>query len=174
MASKLDLLGKKFGKLTVIEDTAGHMRLCRCDCGKEVKVRAYHLTHGEAKSCGCSNGNTKHGFARGIRKGQRLCPQYTMWLSAKRRARDSGAVFSLQISDICIPTMCPLLGIPLQCSTSTSDNSPSLDRLDNTLGYIPSNVWVISYKANRAKGNLSLEELILLVKSLEKKNKGVS
>lgn len=38
-------------------------------------------------------------------------------------------------------------------------SSPSLDRIDNRMGYVPGNVWVISWKANRMKSDASMEEL---------------
>lgn len=54
----IDLTGKRFGSLTVIEPRGTdnqHQRmwLCRCDCGKETLVRGYILRHGRARSCGC-------------------------------------------------------------------------------------------------------------------------
>lgn len=53
-----DLLGKKYGKLTVIKqleiNSNGHMQwLCRCDCGKERIVTTGLLTGQRIKSCGC-------------------------------------------------------------------------------------------------------------------------
>ncbi len=60
-----DLTGMKFGRLTVLEKSepfrgrdgkvqcAGWM--CRCDCGKEVRIRANSLLMGHTKSCGCLN-----------------------------------------------------------------------------------------------------------------------
>lgn len=57
---KLDLTGRRFGKLTVIRPaenigkrTAWH---CRCDCGEDVVVKTYHLRSGHTTSCGCKNG----------------------------------------------------------------------------------------------------------------------
>jgi hypothetical protein len=49
-------LGKRFGKLTVVEkcgsDEHGNLRyLCRCDCGRERTYTGSHLPR--AKSCGC-------------------------------------------------------------------------------------------------------------------------
>jgi hypothetical protein len=47
-----------------------------------------------------------------------------------------------------------------------TSNSPSLDRKNSLLGYTKENTWVISYKANAAKSNCTLNELELLVKNL--------
>ncbi len=52
-----DLMGKRFGKLTVIgyeEKQAGmHRWRCVCDCGKETVVGQTQLQSGKTKSCGC-------------------------------------------------------------------------------------------------------------------------
>ena len=40
-------------------------------------------------------------------------------------------------------------------------NSPALDRIDNTKGYIRGNVWVISHRANQMKVDANIEELKL-------------
>lgn len=52
-----DLIGKRFGKLTVVayeEKRAGmHRWRCRCDCGKETVVGQTLLQTGKTKSCGC-------------------------------------------------------------------------------------------------------------------------
>lgn len=54
---ELDLVGKRFGQLTVIAHesyTNGyHFWKCRCDCGKETTVRQTGLLSGHVKSCGC-------------------------------------------------------------------------------------------------------------------------
>ena len=62
-----------------------------------------------------------------------------------------------------IPEFCPILGIPLiRVGTIATDNSPSIDRIDSTKGYIKGNVQVISKKANTLKNSSSLSELIIL------------
>lgn len=58
-----ELIGMKFGRLTVIEDlgmqysksgkTKKHMVLCRCDCGKEKTVALNKAKSGHTSSCGC-------------------------------------------------------------------------------------------------------------------------
>ena len=54
----VDLLGKKFGKLEVIElceektKTRGSLWLCKCECGKLIKLASNSLTSGNNKTCG--------------------------------------------------------------------------------------------------------------------------
>lgn len=81
--------------------------------------------------------------------------------TSKARAKKSGIEHSITIEDIVIPTYCPILLLPLQPSTggSASPNSPSLDRVDNSLGYVPGNVRVISHRANSNKGSMTIEEI---------------
>ncbi len=76
--------------------------------------------------------------------------------SAKRK----GVPFNLTLDDIKVPEFCPILGIPLVRSTGAhTDSSPSLDRINPSLGYIRSNVIVISYRANRIKNDATISEL---------------
>ena len=83
-----------------------------------------------------------------------------MWKAAKTRAERRGIEFNIGEEDIIIPDVCPLLNIPLSFGTKEDyNNSPSLDRIDNTKGYIKGNIWVISKKANTMKNSASLEEL---------------
>lgn len=90
--------------------------------------------------------------------------------SAKQRAKRKGLEFNIDISDIILPSKCPLLGIPLITAyDKATPNSYSIDRIDSTKGYIKGNVWVISRRANTIKNNASLEELELIVNNLKKK-----
>lgn len=81
---------------------------------------------------------------------------------ARRRARLEGLPFSIKYGDLVVPTACPVLGIPLSFGSDTHiDFSPSLDRINPSLGYVKDNVRVISFRANKCKNNLSLIELYL-------------
>lgn len=94
-------------------------------------------------------------------------PRRVLYRTAKARAKRKNINFTITLKDIVIPKKCPLLGIDLVKSSGKAKfNSPSLDRIDNTKGYIPGNVWVISYRANKLKNDASLGELELLVKNL--------
>lgn len=81
--------------------------------------------------------------------------------SAKKRKID----FTITLTDlnnISFPITCPVLGIPLRWNTGTpKDDSYSFDRIDSSLGYSIDNLQIISYKANRAKNNLTEEEMKL-------------
>lgn len=54
---------------------------------------------------------------------------------------------------------CPILGIDIFWGSRQAHTNPSLDRIDNSKGYIKGNVIWISYRANRIKSDSTLEEL---------------
>lgn len=90
-----------------------------------------------------------------------------MLISARVRATKKKIPFKVSPEDIQIPKVCPLLGIPIVRGIGKMHAaSPSLDRKDPTLGYVPGNVWVISYRANAIKQNATVEELELLISNL--------
>jgi hypothetical protein len=83
---------------------------------------------------------------------------------ARYRSKKKGIEFNLELSDVVIPKVCPVLKIPLTAGSSSGGPrgcSPSLDRIDNTKGYIKGNVQVISHKANTMKHCADNNELIL-------------
>jgi hypothetical protein len=88
-------------------------------------------------------------------------PVKKMLKDARHRARISCLPFDLTEADITVPDCCPILGIPLRRAKGRPDgNSPSLDRIDNVLGYVKDNVQVISYRANTMKHDATKEELL--------------
>lgn len=91
-------------------------------------------------------------------------PKYKLWDRARGRSKKSGMEFSIKLEDITIPETCPYLDIPLEVHKGSSGgkpNSPALDRIDNSKGYIESNIQVISHLANQMKASASKEELLL-------------
>lgn len=92
-------------------------------------------------------------------------PEWYMHYKAKRRARIKKIEFNIEVLDISMPKTCPVFKqYELKKETSETGGpkpwSPSLDRIDNTKGYIKGNVQVISNKANTMKGNATPEELL--------------
>lgn len=86
---------------------------------------------------------------------------------AKSRAKKRSIPFEVSASDIKWNDTCPVLGIPITIERNKGRggdyNSPSLDRIENDLGYVRGNVRVISNRANKLKNNMTKEEALLLV-----------
>lgn len=177
-----DLTGRQFGYLYVVGRVPDSEKkllaskssqfYCRCVCGQVINVVANSLKSKNTTSCGCmakktrAHANLKHGLA--AKKGGKRDFIYDMYISAKYRAKKRGLLFTLQLTDLQIPTTCPVLGIPIfRTGTKAGPNSPSLDRSDNAKGYTKENVRVISNRANTLKNNATLEEFRSLVAYLE-------
>jgi hypothetical protein len=96
--------------------------------------------------------------------------------SAKRRARRDGMDFDITwqtLLPFCVDN-CPVLGISLAYERSPGRGihagSPTIDRLDNSLGYIISNVIVVSYRVNRIKNDATLQELETVLRFYQRAN----
>ena len=90
--------------------------------------------------------------------------------SVRYRAIQKGLEFNIDSTDLSIPDVCPLLNIKIVWDVRTGGpvpNSPSIDRIDSTKGYIKGNVHIISFRANAIKSNATIEELELLVQNLK-------
>ena len=92
----------------------------------------------------------------------------SMLASARRRAKKKGVVFNISLKDISIPKYCPILGFELLREGGIQYNSPSLDRIEPHLGYIPENIQVISFRANTLKNSSTKEEIKKLWEWAEK------
>jgi len=157
-----NLVGRRFGRLVVkyrIEGT--NTWWCVCDCGNEKPIERYDLKPNHIKSCGClhqgklAKGHTTHGLSH--------TPSWTMWVAAKQRAKNKRLPFTLALTDIpTVPDTCPILGITLKAHHTRrgpQPDSPTLDRIISSRGYVPDNVRIISWRANKLKGDASLDEL---------------
>lgn len=94
MSIMVDLVGQRFGKLTVISSGTvnGRIRcLCRCDCGKQKSVRADNLQASNTVSCGCFHqactkiNNLRHGESK---EGRQLSSEYRAWLALRNRCNN--------------------------------------------------------------------------------------
>lgn len=98
-------------------------------------------------------------------------PKRAVLGKARSGAKARGIEFTITVNDLVWPTHCPVLGIELcyerDKKTKHYENYPSLDRRDNNLGYVPGNVFVISWLANRMKWHSSVDQLEALVRYMK-------
>lgn len=161
--------GQKFGRLVVVakvpKNRCDQWRWrCRCECGNEIIVTGSRLKNGCNKSCGCLRRDRTGGLYRTHGKSQTLA--YCMFYDARKRALAFGLPFTIEPEDIKINSVCPVLGIPLS-EDGNRNNRPSLDRAVPSRGYTPSNIYVISFRANRIKSDASIDELKKIVAYME-------
>jgi hypothetical protein len=93
-----------------------------------------------------------------VRDSELVPLEWALCAAARKRANHDGKRFSITEADIFIPPRCPILGMELRPSRGRpGDGSPTVDCIDNDAGYTPSNIWVISFRANMVK-NAGTEE----------------
>lgn len=132
--------------------------VCSTACQNILKSKVIRKDLSDRNRMNRYKGNTRHG--------KRHTVEYRLYHAAKGRAKKKHIDFSIKLEDVIIPVFCPLLGIEIIIGVGKlHDNSATIDRKDSSKGYTKDNTWIISYKANRAKNNLSLEEASLLVKN---------
>ena len=86
MAKLIDLTGKRFGRITVLERAEDYISpsgnksvrwKCKCDCGNEFIVKSARLTRGEIVSCGCKELEDFVSETLGKRFGKLTCIEYS-------------------------------------------------------------------------------------------------
>lgn len=84
-----------------------------------------------------------------------------LFYRAKASAKEHCVEFNLDPDDIKIPPICPILSIPLLKSLTghSCANSPSVDRIIPSRGYVKGNVQIISHRANTIKSDATIEEI---------------
>lgn len=92
MSVPLDIVGQKYGKLTVVEylgirrANCGHTASwfkCICDCGNECEKKGTTLKTGKSNSCGCLYKELAH--KKPNYHGKRNIKLYQVWCSFRRR-----------------------------------------------------------------------------------------
>lgn len=163
-----DLIGKRFGKLIVIEYkyTNEHKYyLCKCDCGNETVVASNKLTGNKTKSCGCLK--KKHDY--GVASFNVLFSEY------KKNAIKRQIVFDLtteQFKTLVIQN-CYYCGIsPKQIISRKVYNGNfihnGIDRIDSTKGYEIGNVVPCCGRCNEGKMDLSQDEFLSWIERVYK------
>lgn len=160
-----------YHKYSKLKYDKAHTILCD-ECGKPFIFRGgkKHFARSENHYCSieclCQH-NQKYEDAH-----NKFNKRYKILCNLKRRAKLKGFEFNLELDDIPeIPNICPVLGIPIIINEGEhcpSDNSPSVDRIDSTKGYIKGNIRIISNRANRIKADATIEELRKVLEDYEK------
>lgn len=92
-------------------------------------------------------------------KGVSNTREYRLWIAARNRAEAKGIEFTIKISDIVIPAVCPVFGTAL--------SQPSIDRFDNAKGYTPENIRIISRRANTIKSDATRSEILAIAQYMD-------
>lgn len=93
-----------------------------------------------------------------------------MFRTARKRAKEKKLEFNItkEFLNTIWNWKCPVLDIEYKFFNGHDHYSmPSLDRKDNTKGYIQGNVRIISYRANTLKKDGNLEEFEKILKYME-------
>lgn len=186
MGKIVNLTGKRFGKLLVI-DLAGGSRNgsklwnCQCDCGNTKLVTTRHLnrnpkTNSVVRSCGCLNNNQKVGkdnpWFQGY--GQISRGYFTRHItkSAKKRSI-TGNEIEVNIDEKYLDKLfkkqngkCIYTGIDITLPKKWNDKhyTASVDRIDSSKGYIKGNVQFVHRHINIMKNMYSHKYFIKMCK----------
>uniref|UniRef100_A0A6H2A0Y7 HNH endonuclease n=1 Tax=viral metagenome TaxID=1070528 RepID=A0A6H2A0Y7_9ZZZZ len=145
MSKVIDLIGKKFGRLTVIErlesDKLGRLYWkCKCECGNFTSVLGLSLRYNHTKSCGClkeeksKTSNLKHGKTK-----TRL---HGIWVNMRERCHNKNNYkyedYGGRGIEICHEWDDFMVFYEWSMSNGYQDNL-TIDRIDNDGNYEPFN-----------------------------------
>lgn len=166
-------VGRRYGKLVVVDTTEDRnssgvlYRRCKCDCGNYKHVTQSNLTSGNVTSCGCNKNlqGKQHKLYRGY---EDISLRY--WSRIQNNARNRGLDFSITIEYAWgvwkeQNRLCALSGQSLCFQRSKSSNfTASLDRIDNSKGYVEGNIQWIHKDINKCKTDFSQDYFLAMCK----------
>ena len=101
-------------------------------------------------------------------------PKSWLLYSSRARCKRNGLENTLTLADIPdLPKRCPVfpwIVIEHEVGNGRRAGSPSLDRIDNNVGYVAGNIRVISWRANFLKHDATDKELAALGADATKRN----
>jgi hypothetical protein len=90
----------------------------------------------------------------------------------EKSASDRGKEFSIsfeKMKELLSSTHCYITGVELETGEDNKDNFLTLERLDNEKGYTDDNVVACSSYINKKKGDLSVQEIVMIYDALRAK-----
>lgn len=216
----IDLIGKKFGKLTVISKYTEKRKnryyticICLCECGKETKVIYSNLRNNSTKSCGCLKKEAskmtcsekiitcdicgkefKHSSISIKKTCSKEClkKKHKTYIKKRRvsefdislrfilygiKSRSKKEGYETNIDFKYLKELfnnqngkCKRTGVnfdlTIYCDNKLkrSPNSMSIDRIDNTKGYVKENIQLVCLMYNLCKNHWSEEEVLAFCK----------
>ena len=179
-----DLTGQKFGKLTVIKKDEDYISplgrklkrwICKCDCGNSISVIGNELKKNKAKQCKKCRCKAKQ--INGYISSNYFC-------NLKRNAKIRDIYFDPKIDRKYLWELflkqnkkCALSNLPIHFSERSRRREPgdettsSLDRIDNSKGYIKNNIQWVHKHINQMKWDLNQKDFFKICKSIYEYNK---
>ena len=151
---KIDLIGQKFERLTVIENVGSKpngsvLWKCRCDCGNEIITETRLLRSGNTKSCGCLKIDKlrERTIKRNTTHGGRYTRLYRTWAHMIWRCENPNAdaypLYGGRGIKVCDAWKNSFESFRDWAESSGYNDSLSIDRIDPDGNYEPANCrWV--------------------------------
>lgn len=165
----IDLSGKRFGHLLVVERISGRTShnikwKCQCDCGNITSVFRHSLINGKSKSCGCTH------YARGNKNPNwKGCGNISLrhFHVIRKSAIERCLPFEITIDYLWSlflsqKAKCSITGLPLTFDSKNNeyDGTASLDRIDSSKGYVVGNVHWTNKEVNMMKRHHSMDYFV--------------
>ena len=178
MAKIINIIGQKFGKLTVINMRSDRgnsnqiMYDCKCDCGNNHITSGESIRSGKSKSCGCNRKNPPN------KENDRI---FAVWKQLykstieKRNKKKNANITDIELNYFillsksnCFYCGSEPLNKAIDRHRKTNEERCTvayngLDRIDSNIGYVKSNVIPCCKKCNTAKNVLSQNDFKNLI-----------
>lgn len=161
MGNRLDLIGKRFDRLVVLNRVGSAsngdvLYLCQCDCGNQKVYRASNIKHGYNKSCGCKHRdvlverNWRGGFSQRDKRIHQMYKDmiYRCYSKKCKAYRWYGA----KGITVCPEWLADENSFFDFCEKYGYNKDLTIDRIDSSKGYCPENCRFVDVRFNALRG----------------------